>query len=79
MVRQFEETRRSHVAVALSTDAAEYADPEEFELAVEAGASSVVQSFQGGARELTIIAGGTPLTVGHRPADPGPARRRPDR
>jgi hypothetical protein len=63
MVRQFEETRRSHIAVALSTDAAEYGDPAEFELAVEAGASVVVQAAKE-SRELTVIAGGTPVTVG---------------
>lgn len=58
MVRQFEETRRSHVAVALSTDAGEYADPEDFELAVEAGASVVVQAARE-SRELTLVSGGT--------------------
>jgi hypothetical protein len=71
MVRQFEETRRSHIAVALSTDAAEYADPDEFELAVEAGASVVVQAAKE-SRELTVVAGGTPVPA-------GPARRTLDR
>ena len=54
-----------HVAVepANSTDAAEYGDPAEFELAVEAGASVVVQAAKE-SRELTVIAGGTPVTVG---------------
>ena len=56
MVRQFEETRRSHVAVALSTRAAEYADSDEFELAVQAAASLAVQSFRE-ERELTLMAG----------------------
>ena len=63
MVRQFEETRRSHVAVALSTDEVEYADPDEFELAVEAAASVVVQASRE-RRELTVVAGGTPISVG---------------
>jgi uncharacterized protein (DUF58 family) len=63
MVRQFEETRRSHVAIALSTDAAEYADPDEFELAVEAGASVVLQAVKE-SRELTVVAGGASLTAG---------------
>jgi uncharacterized protein (DUF58 family) len=58
MVRQFEETRRSHIAVALSTDADEYADPDDFELAVEAGASVVVQAARE-SRELTLVSGGT--------------------
>lgn len=39
MVRQFEETRRSHIAIALSTAAADYADPADFELAVSVAAS----------------------------------------
>lgn len=56
MVRQFEETRRSHVAVALSTRAAEYADADEFELAVQAAASLAVQSFRED-RALTLSAG----------------------
>jgi uncharacterized protein (DUF58 family) len=34
MVRQFEETRRSHLVIALSLAAADYASEEEFELAV---------------------------------------------
>ncbi|HEY5882278.1 MAG TPA: DUF58 domain-containing protein [Nakamurella sp.] len=63
MVRQFEETRRSHVAVALSTRPGEYADPDEFELAVEAGASVVVQAVKE-SRELTVIAGRAALPVG---------------
>lgn len=58
MVRQFEETRRSHIAVALSTDADEYGDPDDFELAVEAGASVVVQAARE-SRELTLVSGGT--------------------
>lgn len=56
MVRQFEETRRSHVAVALSVDSAEYAHPDDFELAVEAGASLVVQAAKE-SRELTLVSG----------------------
>src|SRR6478752_5043201 len=63
MVRQFEETRRSRIAVALSTDAGEYADPDEFELAVESGASVVVQAAKE-SRELTLIAGRSALPVG---------------
>ena len=63
MVRQFEETRRSHVALALSTEAADYAGPDEFELAVEAGASVVVQAAKE-SRELTVVAGGSPVTGG---------------
>lgn len=63
MVRQFEETRRSHIAVALSTDAADYADPDEFELAVEASASVVVQAAKE-SRELTVVAGDAMVPAG---------------
>lgn len=63
MVRQFEETRRSHIAVALSTDAGEYAEADEFELAVEAGASVVVQAAKE-SRELTLITGRATMPVG---------------
>lgn len=39
MVRQYEETRRSHFILGLSTFAGDYADPEEFELAISAAGS----------------------------------------
>ncbi|KAA1374684.1 DUF58 domain-containing protein [Aeromicrobium fastidiosum] len=45
MVRQFEETRRSHLLVALSTRLDDYASDEEFELAVSAAGSLGVQAF----------------------------------
>jgi uncharacterized protein (DUF58 family) len=63
MVRQFEETRRSRVGVALSTDASEYADADEFELAVESGASVAVQAAKE-SRELTLVAGPATVPVG---------------
>jgi hypothetical protein len=62
MVRQFEETRRSHVAVGLSTRLTDYADSDEFELAVEACASLVVQSFRE-ERRLTIVTGRVPFVA----------------
>jgi uncharacterized protein (DUF58 family) len=39
MVRQFEETRRSHFVIGLSTSGGDYSDPDEFELAVSAAGS----------------------------------------
>lgn len=39
MVRQYEQTRRSHLVVGLSTSDADYADSDEFELAVSLAAS----------------------------------------
>lgn len=46
MVRQFEETRRSHLAVLLSTRAADYASEEEFELAVSVCGSLGLQAIR---------------------------------
>jgi len=46
MVRQFEETRRSHLAVALSTNRSDYRDEEEFELAVSICGSLGVQALR---------------------------------
>ena len=46
MVRQFEETRRSHVAVALSLSLAEYASEEDVELAVSVAGSLGLQAFR---------------------------------
>lgn len=53
MVRQFEETRRSHLGVALSLRATEYASDDEFELAVSAAASLAAQAFRE-QRELSV-------------------------
>jgi len=39
MVRQYEETRRSHFVIGLSRNAAEYAEPDEFELAISLAGS----------------------------------------
>ena len=60
MVRQFEETRRSHLAVALSTDKADYADPEEFELAVSVAGSLGLHAFRE-EKDLTVVVQGGPL------------------
>ncbi len=55
MVRQFEETRRSHLLVALSLSVADYATDDEFELAVSAagslGARAIVDS-----RTVSVVA-----------------------
>lgn len=48
MVRQFEETRRSHLLVALSTRLDDYASDEEFELAVSVTASLGAQTVRDG-------------------------------
>lgn len=46
MVRQFEETRRSHVAIALDLDRDDYDSAEEFELAVSVTGSLAVQALR---------------------------------
>jgi len=60
MVRQFEDTRRTHTAVALSTASGDYADDDEFELAVAVAASIGVQALRD-ERQLTVLAGPRPL------------------
>lgn len=60
MVRQFEETKRSHLAIALSTRQADYAGPEEFETAVGAAASLGLQAFRE-ERAMSVVAGGQSL------------------
>ena len=56
MVRQFEDTRRTHTAIALSTAAGDFATSEEFELAVSVAASVGVQALRD-QREVTVLAG----------------------
>lgn len=46
MVRQFVDTRRSFLSIVLSTNPADYADPEEFELAVSMVASIGVKALR---------------------------------
>lgn len=54
MVRQFEETRRSHVVVALDTQSRHFETEEEFELAVSVAASIAGQTFRE-EKELTAL------------------------
>lgn len=56
MVRQFEESRRSRMAVVLATATQEYADADEFELAVSAAASLGLRAVRD-ARDLDIVTG----------------------
>jgi len=55
MVRQFEETRRSHLMVALSLAAADYATEDEFELAVSVAGSLGVRAIRDG-RTVSVVA-----------------------
>lgn len=60
LVRQYVDTRRSHVAVALSTDLDDYANDDEFELAISCAASIARQAFIEG-QTLSVFAGADQL------------------
>lgn len=67
LVRQYVDTRRSHVTVLLSTDLDEYASEDEFELAVSCAASVAVQAVRD-EQTLSVFAGMTQLpTVSVKP------------
>lgn len=56
MVRQYEESRRSRMAVVLAVAQAEYADADEFELAVSCAASLGLRAVHD-ARDVQIVSG----------------------
>ena len=60
MVRQFEETRRAHLAMALSTNLDEYESEADLELAISAAASIGKQAISE-QRELSILTQAGPL------------------
>lgn len=62
MVKQFEDTRRTQTAIALATDPRDYADDDEFELAVSVVASVGVQTIRE-ERDLAVLAGPGMLRV----------------
>jgi uncharacterized protein (DUF58 family) len=55
MVRQFEETRRSHLVIALSLASADYANEEEFEMAVSVAGSLGTRAIRD-ARTVSVVA-----------------------
>ena len=57
MVRQYEESRRSRMVVVLAAGRDEYADPEQFELAVGAVGSLGVRGIRDG-RDVSVVVGG---------------------
>ncbi len=57
MVRQYVDTRRSHVCSLLSIDRNEYSGEDEFEIAVSSAASVALQAFRD-EQTLTMIVGG---------------------
>src|SRR5699024_2883239 len=67
MVRQFEETRRTHLVTALSMNDRDYGDPEEFELAISAVGSLGLHTL-GTESELTALTQRREIvTLGPRP------------
>ncbi len=64
MVRQFVDTRRSHLAVVLSGDVAEYHDAAEFELAVSLAGSLAARALRDG-EAVSVSACGRALPSGN--------------
>jgi uncharacterized protein (DUF58 family) len=62
MVRQFEQTRRSHLLIALDTNPDDFADPQEFELAVSVAASLGVRALRD-TRDLSVLQGTPPANL----------------
>jgi len=60
MVRQFEQTRRSHLVVALSLATPDYASEEEFELAVSVAGSLGVRAIRDGRTVSVVVSTITP-------------------
>ena len=65
MVRQFEQTRRSHLMVALSVSEPDYASEDEFEMAVSVAGSLGVRAIRDG-RTVSVVAGETTGATGRR-------------
>lgn len=57
MVRQYEETRRSHFVIGLSRNPGDYADPEEFELAISAAGSLGLRALRDSQRVEVRVQG----------------------
>ncbi len=60
MVRQFEQTRRSHLVVALSLATSDYASEEEFELGVSVAGSLGVRAIRDGRTVSVVVSTVTP-------------------
>ncbi len=60
MVRQFEQTRRSHLVVGLSLSTSDFASEEEFELAVSVAGSIGVRAVRDGRAVSVVVSAVTP-------------------
>lgn len=56
LVRQFLDTRRSHITAVVDSDANSYVDSEDYELAISAAASVAVRALRD-EQEITVLAG----------------------
>ena len=63
LVRQFLDTRRSHVTVVIDADPEAYPDPEHFETAISAGGSIVVRSVRD-EQDTSLLAGAQVVPAG---------------
>lgn len=63
LVRQFLDTRRSHLNIVVDSDPASYRDPEDFELAISAAASLLVRAIMDGF-DATFLCGEHAMTRG---------------
>ena len=66
MVRQFEETRRSHLVIALSLSTANYATQEEFELAVSVAGSLGARAIRDARNISVVVSERTPEFAKHK-------------
>jgi uncharacterized protein (DUF58 family) len=66
MVRQYEETKRSHLMIALSLASADYVQPDEFELAVSVAGSLGVRAIHD-SRTVSVVASETTPEFAKRP------------
>lgn len=66
MVRQFEQTRRSHLVVALSLATSDYATEEEFELAVSVTGSLGIRAIRDGRTVSVVVSTITPEFAKHK-------------
>lgn len=66
MVRQFEQTRRSHLVVAMSLATTDYASEEQFELAVSVTGSLGVRAIRDGRAVSVVVSTITPDTARRR-------------
>lgn len=56
LVRQFLDTRRSHITTVVDSEAASYLDPEDYEIAISAAASVAVRALRD-EQEISVFAG----------------------